>query len=82
MNMFEEVAGLVPKTRLTTLYVEYRPWLKDKTHHYRAVIRYYPRGKATNSWGYKQEMWVIGMSDDPHDAIHKMEAELMLRKDR
>lgn len=82
MNMFEEVANLVPKTRLTTFYVEYRPWLKDKTHHYRAVLKYWARGKVTNSWGWKPEQIVMAMSDDPHDAVHKMESELLLRKDR
>lgn len=82
MNMFEEVANLVPKTRLLAFFVEYRPWLKDPTHHYRAILKYFPIGKPTNSWGYKEQRAVVAMSDDPHDAIHKMEAELLLRKDR
>ena len=82
MNMFEEVASLVPKTRLLELYCEYRPWIKDRTHHYRVMLKYYPVGSPRDALGYREQRWVTAMSDNPHDAMHKVEAALMLRKDR
>ena len=82
MDMWEELASLVPKSRIDECYIAYRPWLKDKTHHYVAFLRYYPKGSKRNSWGHRDWSYVRAMADDPHDAIHKAEAELLLRKDR
>ncbi len=76
--MLDEIAGLVPKTRLLSCYVEYRPWLKDKTHHYRVHVQYLPKSfKGKYDW-----RWVEAFSDDPNIAIGRAKTELLLRTDR
>jgi hypothetical protein len=81
MTDLAEITSFISNKDLDEIWLAHKPWLRDKTHHYKAYIRWFTT-PVQNKYGYREWTWAQAFGSTAEEALSRLKDKVEKRGDR